>query len=798
MSMLRCSVATLALVWASSATAQAGPTSGQGTPGGAVSASGQGTPGGAVSASATQGTAGSGAESDGGIGDIIVTAQRRNERLQDVPLSVTAATGEQLRELNVTDTGRIELLTPGLTWGNDSGARAWPSLRGVETANGEANGEPAIAFFVDDVYKSRNSQANVPLVDVARVEVLRGPQGTLFGRNSTGGAINILTNAPDPGRLAYGLEGTIGRFENRRVEGFLNAPIGDDTAARFAFTRHRRDGYLRNLGTGGDANDQNLWYGRAALRHQSGPLDVTARFSVMDVDRNGAGAFTSKVLGQTYTIGTPSGRSIYGQPIFINPRVLDGKPDVVTPTGPRDIGTPVERNPFQFRTNFPGREQTRSYDGSLIINYDLGPATLTSVTGLTDFSSVPIQDNDFTDLNSIANATSLLSAASKSFQQELRLGSAAGSPLTWVIGGFYFKDKIRERFAVEDLNRNNYAKPGGGTTSLQFDRRTSTNTDSYALFGQASYAIFENFSLTAGGRYTIDEKSYTLRELGFFGTLGTNPPLDIDRTFKKFTWRLGAEYRPTPDNLLYASASTGFRSGGFNRFNDDPTTAEDERVFNSETMTAYEVGSKNDFGRRIRLNVAAFLQVIKDQQVATVQTILNTGQSGFFNAGRTRIYGAEADLTLRPVTGWLINANATLLNARYRVLATPGFQIDVGNQSLRGNKVPRSPDFKLNVSSSYRIDLGGSGALVPSAAVQYNTAYHHTQFNTAIDRQRAYARADVRLAYEVEDGRFRIEGFVENVTNEVIMSYGIFGGNNAYFVNYAMPRTWGVRLSFRN
>jgi iron complex outermembrane receptor protein len=434
----------------------------------------------------------------------------------------------------------------------------------------------------------------------------------------------------------------------------------------------------------------------------------------------------------------------------------------------------------------------------LTINYDLGPVTLTSVTGVTDFSSVPIQDNDFTDLNAIANTTSLLSAASKSFQQEFRLASRSGGPLTWVVGGFYFKDKIRERFAVEDLNRSNYARPGGGTTSLQFDRRTATDTNSYALFGQASYAVFENFSLTAGGRYTIDDKSYTLREFGFFGTLGTNPPLDIDRSFKKFTWRLGAEYRPSPDNLIYASASTGFRSGGFNRFNDDPSTARDERVFLSETMTAYEIGSKNEFGRSVRLNLAAFLQVIDDQQVSTVQTILNTGQSGFFNAGRTRIYGAEADLTLRPVSGWLINANATLLNARYRILSTPGFQIDVGQVNLRGNRVARSPDFKLNLSTSYRIDLGSAGALVPSAALQVNSEYYHTQFNTAIDRQPGYARGDLRLAYESENGQYRLEGFVENVTDKVIMSYGVFGGTNAYFVNYAMPRTWGVRLSIRN
>ena len=212
---------------------------------------------------------------------VTVTAQKREQNLQEVPLSVTAISGEELRNLNITGPGRLELLTPGLNWGNSSGGRAWPTLRGVSTDNGEANGEGALAYHVDGVFKSRTAQANAPLIDVERVEVLRGPQGILFGRNSTGGAINVISKLPSTEGFDYGGDLTLAEFDTQRFDGFANIPLGSNTAARFAMRHEDSDGYLDNIGSGNDLNDEGMFFSPWFIKTRSRKLGLnSARFRV--------------------------------------------------------------------------------------------------------------------------------------------------------------------------------------------------------------------------------------------------------------------------------------------------------------------------------------------------------------------------------------------------------------------------------------------------------------------------------------------------------------------------------------
>ena len=596
-----------------------------------------------------------------------------------------------------------------------------------------------------------------------------------------------------------GLDLTAGNYRTVRADAFVNLPLSATTAVRIAGSKQYHRGYLKNIGGGPDQNDQNLEFVRGIIKHQSGAFTAVGRASYMHIDRNGLGGFAAKSLGQTYRLtGGTVGRSIFGTPFFISPRVSDGIPDITVNGVPRDIGVPVPTDPYVTQTNFPARDYQRSTDLSAELSYDLGPATLRSITGYTDFLSDPIQDNDLFNLNSVLNTSVRITGKSKSFQQEVQLASSGDTRFTWVIGAFYLRDRIGEIYQVNDLNRNNYPAPGGGTTSFQFDRRTRTATDSYAGYAQGSFRLIDALSVTLGGRYSRDDKDYQLREFGFLGTLGNNPPLDITRSFKKFTWKAGAEFRPSRDNLLYANYSTGFRSGGFNRFNDDPTTAKDERVFDSETIAAYEIGSKNSFfDRRVTLNISAFKQTIKNQQVASVITILNTGQNGFFNAGRTNIKGVELEFRAQPVAGWIVQGTASLLDAKYADFVTPAFAADPALVNLRGNDVSRAPRFRGNLFTSYDIPVGNA-LVTPAATLQYSTRYYQTQFNTLIDRQPSYAKLDLRLGFRPSvDSPLRVEAFVENVTDKAVQSFGTFGGSNAYFVNYLPPRTYGARLSAR-
>jgi len=732
--------------------------------------------------------------------EVVVTAQRREESVQDVPVSISAISGDSLDNLNITDPGRLELLTPGLNWGNATGGRSWPTLRGVDTANGEANGEASLAYHLDGVYKSRTAQANAPLIDVERIEVLRGPQGTLFGRNATGGAINVVTRAPSTEDIDYGGEISLGNYSAFRVDGYLNVPFSDKTAGRVAFRREVRDGYTENIGPGNDNNDEDIGYIRGAIKHTEADWDATLRLTYYNRDRNGSGGFTPDVRGQNYDFSIP-GRSVFGQALQVNPRVLDGIPETNVNGTPTDLGVPPPDDVWTINNDTNASEETENIEVAFELNYDLGPVRLKSLTAYTDFQFEPFADNDFTACCPTTNDDiGALTAGSEAFQQEVHLASdMPDSPLEWVVGAFYFRDDVSETFSIQRLLPGTaLPAPGGGTTDFVFDRRTETDLRSYAFFGQGTYKVTDNFQFTGGARYTVDKKEYKLREFGFLGTIGFNPDLDIEEEFDEVTWRIGAEYFVGDGAMLYASRSTGFRSGGFNRFLDDPATPQNEVIFDSEIITAYELGWKFDnlFDGRLRLNGAVFYQEIEDQQVSTVISVAGTGQSGFDNAGATEIYGVELDWLAAPTDAWYVAGTLTWLEAEYQEYEAAGFAADVGLVDLAGNRTPRAPEWKFTLNTGYEIPVANVGTFTPGLSLVYSDSFFTTQFNTPIGEQDSYTKLDLRLSWDSPDEHWMAELFVQNVTNEEIISYGTFGGSNAFFANYDPPRMFGLRIGY--
>ncbi|RMF07626.1 MAG: TonB-dependent receptor [Alphaproteobacteria bacterium] len=749
------------------------------------------------------------AQSKSFMDEIVVTAQKREQGLQSVPLAVTAATGEQLEMLNLTDVGDVEFFTPGLLWG-EGGSSQWPTIRGVNTPVNENIGDPSVAFFINGVYKSRTGQALATMVDVERIEVLRGPQGTLFGRNATAGAINVVSRKPTD-EFEYGVDGTFGNYSTLEAQGYVNIPITEKFQLRLAGSGKSRDGYVNNIGTGPDLNDEDIFYGRLSARIlPSENVEVIARISGMDRDRAGGGAFTYKVLGQMFDVSQGQ-RSVFGEPVFINPRVRDGIADFVNGVNVGDIGVPVNLDPYVVDTNFKNTERTKSIDADLEITVDLDGMELKSITAYSDFSSLPTNDNDFTSLSDILNRSSLLSQDAETFTQEIQLSSNDDGPLQWVVGAFYLNDKTFEIFSIDDENgiQGPFPNRDGDLTTFVFNRQTDVDTESWAVFGQATYNLTEDFSITAGGRYTEDKKDFKLREFGWLGFLGFNPDIDSSETFDKFTWRLGAEYQVDDDSLLYASVATGFRSGGFNRFVDAGTT--DANTFDSETIRTYEVGSKNSLlDGRMRLNLAAYYSKLKNQQVATVISVGGTGQSGFDNAGKSEIYGAELELQAQVTENWFAQGTMAYVHSEYKEYFAAGFAgdglgdpnvIDAGGSpviDLAGNTTERSPEFRATLLSGYDFPLDNGGMLTPLVAFTYTSSFYNTQFNTPLLKQDSYTKTDLRLVYTSPDARFKIEGYVENLEDEAVISRGTYGGSNAAFVSYAAPLTYGLRIRLRN
>jgi iron complex outermembrane receptor protein len=500
-------------------------------------------------AARTPPNAGAQTAEESAIGDIVVTAQRREESLQRVPLSITALTGEALKNANITDVNRLEQLTPGLRIAR-SGSDARPAIRGVYTEAIGANSDPRIGFYIDDIYQSRTSQSLTAFVDLERVEVQKGPQGTLYGRNSFGGNIAIYSATPKD-EFSAGIDGLYGRFNRARVEGFVNVPLTTGIAARFAGSYERQDGYVKNTSTGSDLGDEDAGYIRGILKiaPPDSNLEIQLRGSYYRQGGAGISAFGYKSVGTLAdpalvrqpggSLTLPNGRvlvfpngfngtsfpSSFANPIPVpfNSRFRDGIPDL----NGADIGVPIELNPWRINFDARVRRKTEQKQFSGLINYDLGPVRLRSITSYTDFYALRQSDNDFSPAP-IAVDSNLTKV--RTITQELQaLSNDSTSPFQWIVGGFYYNDRVKEIFFSDNLVPgypvagqpalsafSNTLLPGAAfpnNTPIASNRSDNfspvlAKTKSYAGFAQVSYTFWDKLRLTAGYRYTSDRKRY--------------------------------------------------------------------------------------------------------------------------------------------------------------------------------------------------------------------------------------------------------------------------------------------------
>ena len=728
-------------------------------------------------------TAGAAAEqSDQGLSDIIVTAQRRAENVQDVPLAVTALTADALARNDIRDLSRVEVLTPGFSFGK-SGSDARPAIRGVRTENVGVSGDPTIGFFVDNVYRSRATQANEPFVDVSLVEIQRGPQGTLYGRNTFGGNVSITTAAPRD-QFSAGLSLTYGSYERRRGEGFVNLPLMEGVALRVSGLREKMDGYVKGVNDKLDIFDRNTEYVRAALRvTPTDALEIVARYSHWGETGTGGAAFGYRVGG-----------------IFVNPTTgtfdINGQPYLLRYDLPRTGKPLIEGIPIDPRKLFYGGDTVLEQDlkqesFSVNVSLDVGPVTLKSITGYTDLEVFRNADNDFSlRLGSVDAQEDKLDALSQEFQ----IASNGTGPFQWIAGYYYFREDVRASFfsSCPTAARNT---PGCAFAA------GLPETTSNAVFGQASYWIIpDRLRLTGGIRYTKDKKEVRRANATTDAdqrlTSVTLTGQEFDFKFKKTTWRANAEYHVTDANMLYATVSTGFRSGGFNAgfF----TNAALPGFFGPENVIAYEIGSKNRFlDNRLQLNLSAYRNEFEDLQVQNqflIQTPTGTTTTSvILNAAKAHSQGIEAELEFVPVDNLNIALSGTLMKAvydDYRNVPAPANY--TGFLDYTGNEVPYTPSWKMTGVVSYDFDLGASGKITPQVTVLWSDGYYNTDTNTVLDRQDSYAKVDLRLGWASEDDRFSIEGFVNNATNAITLNRGTFGSRGIN-QSYDAPRMYGIR-----
>lgn len=681
-----------------------------------------------------------------GSGDIIVTAQRRSERLQDVPISIAAFSGDQIAERGIATSKEIGQLTTGIVIATDDSAVV-PFIRGIGSNTAILGEVGSVATYLDGVYLPETTGAVYELANIESIEVLKGPQGTLFGRNTSGGAINIRTKAPSF-TTTGSFEASYGRFDALNLRGFLSGPVSDKIAVSVASNYSRQDGYINDLVRGGKIDGAKRFAIRGAILFQpTDRLDITVSGDYLRND-DPTGAAVSALNGY------------FGQTAAS-----------IAPRGPRDYIGSIK----------PAQDVLQA-GGSLKAVYDVGFGNLTALTAYRytrinsaiEVDRTPEQLIDLTDHRLV-----------HVFSQELQLSSNNDGPFTWLIGGYY-SDSDAAYSPVTLIG-----SLAGGTTAI-YNKAKSTI---YAGFVNGTYK-FGDFEVTGGLRYNKDVKSYVGSVNGF----PIVTPGMVRETWNSLTPRVVLSYHPNRDLLLYASYTAGFKSGAYN------TTAFALVPIDPEKVKAYEVGLKISPTPGVTVNSALFWYDRTNEQVQAQDPV--SGLQNLENAAKSRSKGAEIEITARPLPGLSLQAGASYLDARYlsfpeAIVYTPTpvgpgmIPGSLGNTAtstdISGERTERSPKWNFTLAGSYKIELANGGSIVPSGNIYRTSSYVFGAGGRL--RQPGFTLINAELAWNLPNG-VTLAAWGRNLTNK---TYYINFKSNAFSDSGTAnePRTYGVRASYR-
>jgi iron complex outermembrane recepter protein len=531
--------------------------------------------------------------------EIVVTARLRPENILDVPISITTFSNQQLERLSAVSLKDIGSFVPSLHYSDRSSLQTEITIRGVGGDSRNIGLESGVGLYVDRVYAGRTSGYNLDLADVAQLEVLRGPQGILFGKNTTGGAINITTKRPGDEFEANALA-SYGNYNAVRLKASVSGPLANGISAKVTVASWDRDGYIENLFNGQKLQSEKRRAVLGQLRFRpSDSLDIliSADYTKDDHDM---------ILNQLVS------PAAFGAPFF-------------------------NSNRFQVNTNRPNSAERDLWGVSMNADLTLGSGhVVSSITAYRDVAVTVFSDIDQTPLD--RNHSGPFTDGAKQFSQEVRLTSPGKQKLDYVFGAYFYR---QDAFASRKIFQN------GGPI---FDTSGPVDTTSYAAFGNVSWNITDKLSISAGGRLTYERKEGSYSQLSPVGFLNKNfPTLEISST--EPTWSLAGTYRVTPDISTYLTVSTGLKSGGFNvdpRATPAPLKAADI-TFRPEFVTSYEGGFKSVLiGGTLRLNGSVFFSKFTDRRVAQAESVGGIPTIVIRNAGKSEVFGFELEMNARP------------------------------------------------------------------------------------------------------------------------------------------------------
>jgi len=735
---------------------------------------------------------------------VTVVAQKKEESIQDVPIAISAFGEEALDRAQIEDATDLQLSIPNAVLvGNEN-----LTIRGI--------GGGGVGAFIN--FAGIGQVPQNEFFDLERIEVLRGPQGTLYGRNTTGGAVNIITRKPGA-EFGGDLNLQVGNFNTVRVGGAVNIPISDQIGQRFAGYSQRRDGFTENIFTGNNIDDRDQWAVRSTTSFDLG--DTKADLVLGYFEENSSRAREAKrlctadpVLGCSATslgFDSPASQTTILQSLIGFTGAASG--------GLIYAGAPNPTDLRQVSADYDPTYDAEQFYGTLNIDHDFGSLVLTSVTGFNWNESVGTTDWDnsalpyrFTapltyNLNEDTvittdqlRTTDSFAANNQTWTQELRLGSQLDGNFNYVAGVFYSDSKSSNAFrtwhpAIEYLQRALGRPP---ETWFVNTETPESRQEAWALFGEGYFDLGPDTKLTVGARYTEEERSIRTRAIVLTPLL---PFTVASLKGDKWTGKIAIDHKTTlpmtDETLLFASVSTGFKSGGLNPGSNVKPS------FDEETVTALEIGAKNTLlDGSMRANLSGFYY-----DYAGLQLAQRINASFLTSNADAKVWGLEGEFTWAPADGWLLDSNVSYLNTEIGDFVT----VDAANPAqsatatspevfinLQGNELPHSPEFKVKVGGQYSWDTGrGDWEATLRADAAWQSEYFSREFNIATDEIDAWGFLDFQAKLSSADKGWSVSAYMKNVTNEdnitnIIIEDALIGRyRNARILE---PRTYGMIL----
>ncbi|HEX5787754.1 MAG TPA: TonB-dependent receptor [Woeseiaceae bacterium] len=735
--------------------------------------------------------------------EIVVTARRRAEGLQDVPVAVTALTAEALERRQILTTTDLDRVTPSMQFtsygqlsGNNSAAVVF--IRGVGQLDPTPAVDPGVGIYIDDVYVGRAVGGAMDFFDVANIQVLRGPQGTLFGRNTIGGA--VLINTVLPGDEFEGtVRARVGDDSLWEIFGAVTLPMTESLSARVSAGARQRDGYVTRVVDGQDLGNDDVIAFTGALRWEaSDAAEVILRADYSEEDENGSpfvfkGINTSAPVPAIVSVGAgcPGATIPFAPVVPGDPRF--GPPFVPDTADERCANNAWDLGPYTNGGNAPV-ESTFDVTGlSATVHWDIGErTTLHSITALRETNWTGIRDADNTPFTMI---TTDYTSESSQVSQEFKL-DYAGNGVNGVFGVYYFDEDTDDRVSVplafppSPPVIGSILAGGPGTRDLQFVNLT---TESIAAFTEWTFDLSEAFSISAGARYTEDEKSLQGTMWNIFPETAPDPdplptlaipdggPLFIypDRfseTYDKFTGSASLQYRFSDRWMAYGSYATSFKSGGYNQRYNAPPPGFVPVAFDEETVDTFELGFKSDLTDSLRVNAALFFSDYDDIQLIYRQGVVPL----LFNAGKASIDGLELEFQFVPNERFILEGGFSYLDDEIEdVTEVPGADATI----TPDNSLPFTPEWQANLGIGYAFNLANGWQLTPRLDTSYTDSQYFDAGNTEITAQLdSVTVSTLSLVLDGRDGAWSAGVYVENLTDEL---YPVQGNASLATLGYA-------------